>query len=107
MHDDDNPTESTYLDERNAVRNAVLSKQMDGGATLRPVDFHAFKIGGMFDYVPQGRLVIHRQEIAIMTRIFYDVELSFLKNKFFVIVRRRVFRSNPSEKPEDQPQTRE
>ena len=45
---------------------------------------------GHFDGIPVERKVIHRQQIRILARILFDVELSFLDRKLFVIVRRRV-----------------
>ena len=41
-----------------------------------------------FPEIPVTRQVIHRQQIIVSKRFSFEIELSFEKNKFFIIVKR-------------------
>ena len=54
------------------------------------MEYKLFEIKGMFDGIPDGRQVIHKQYIIMLNRWIFDVEISFDRMKFFIIVKRKL-----------------
>jgi hypothetical protein len=54
------------------------------------MELKLFDTRGLFDGIPDVRQAIHKQYIVMLNRWIFDVELSFEKMKFFIIIKRRL-----------------
>lgn len=54
------------------------------------MEYRIFDTRGLFDGIPDVRQVIHKQYIIMLNRWIFDVELSFDRMKFFIIVKRKL-----------------
>ena len=54
------------------------------------MEFGLLATKGKFEGIPDIRQVIHKQYIIMQNRWIFDVELSFDKMKFFIVVKRKL-----------------
>ena len=73
------------IDIKNLTNNELNQKVPFSILAQQP-----FEINGEIDDIPIHRQVIHRQQIIISKRVSFEIELSFEKIKFFIIVRRQI-----------------
>jgi len=85
-NDEDSETPSPLYDDKG--KKEIAFDELYQEKPQNPTVKTAFDIKYEFDDVPSARQVIHRQTILVQNRVNFEVELSFDKNKFFILVKR-------------------
>jgi len=74
-------------------KNSVIHRnELTYGGPMQLNNRTAFGIQGFFSDIPDQRQVMHKQQIIIMNQILYDIELSFHKLRFYIVVKRKIHR---------------